>query len=165
MLGVTAGKHDAYIALGSNLGAREKNIAAALNALQATRAIEVVKVSGLYETAPVGGPPDQPPYVNAVARVRTTLRPRRLLAVCQNIEDSLGRKRTIRWGPRTIDLDLLSFDREIVATQRLTLPHPLMHERSFVMKPLAEIAPDWVHPTLEQTAREILEALETNQGA
>jgi len=150
--------HDVYVALGSNLGPREKNLTAALGALQSTRRIDVVKVSSLYETQPQGGPPNQPNYVNAVAHVRTDLSPRRILAVCQHIEGSLGRKRSIRWGPRTIDLDILCYDQEICAEPDLTLPHPLMHRRPFVMQPLAEIAPDLMHPVLQQTAKAILES-------
>lgn len=152
-------QHDAYIGLGSNMGRRKKNVAAALNALETTREIEVIQVSGLYETDPVGGPEDQPSFINAVAHLKTTLSPERLLAVCINIEESLGRKREIRWGPRTIDLDLLIYDEEIRATPELILPHPLMHERRFVMEPLVEISPNLVHPMLGQTAAEILEAL------
>ncbi|MCZ6682550.1 MAG: 2-amino-4-hydroxy-6-hydroxymethyldihydropteridine diphosphokinase [Planctomycetota bacterium] len=152
-------KHVAYVGLGSNMGNREKNIAAALNSLESTRGINVTKASALYETEPVGGPPGQDSFINAVVRVETTLTSRRLLAVCLNIEDSLGRKRSVRWGPRTIDLDLLSFDDEIRASAKLMLPHPHMHTRRFVMEPLAEIAPDFVHPTLEQTAAEILDGL------
>ena len=156
---VTARKHDAYIGLGSNLGHREKNIAAALNALQTTRDIEVVKVSRLYETEPVGGPAGQPLFINAAAHIKTALPPERLLGLCLAIENSLGRKRDARWGPRTIDLDVLCYDQEIVVSPELTLPHPMMHERRFVMEPLAEIAPDLMHPVLEQTAKEILESL------
>lgn len=150
--------HDCYIAFGSNLGAREKNITAALGALQTTKEIDVVKVSSLYETKPEGGPPNQPNYVNAVAHVRTILSPERVLAVCQNIEGFLGRKRAMRWGPRTIDLDLLMYDDEIRADPNLTLPHPMMHERAFVLKPLVEVAPDLVHPVLQQSAKSILES-------
>ena len=141
------------------MGLREKNIAAALNALQTTREIEVTSVSSLYETEPVGGPENQSNYINAVAHIRTVLKPERLWAVCRNIEESLGRKRTIRWGPRTIDLDLLCYDQEIRSDPELTLPHPMMHERRFVMEPLAEVAPDLMHPVLERTARSILESL------
>lgn len=156
---IGAKKHRAFIGLGSNVGHREKNITAALAALETTREIEVVKVSGLYETEPVGGPADQGKFLNAVVEVSTTLAALRLLAVCQRIEDSLGRKRDLRWGPRTIDLDILLFDDEIHSTAELTIPHPMMHERRFVLEPLVEIAPDVVHPTLEQTARDLLEAI------
>jgi 2-amino-4-hydroxy-6-hydroxymethyldihydropteridine diphosphokinase len=126
--------HDAYIGLGSNLGLREKNIAAALNSLQTTKEIEVVKVSGLYETKAVGGPPDQPDFINAAAHLRTMLSPERLLAVRQNIESSLGRRRDVPWGPRTIDLDILIFDDESLPPDRF---RTLLHERRFGLEPLA----------------------------
>ncbi len=162
---MSPGQHEAFVGLGSNLGQREKNIAAALNALQATREIEVVQVSSLYETQAEGGPDDQPNYINAVARLSTTLSPARLLAVCQHIEGSLGRKRTIHWGPRTIDLDILAYDRRICGARDLTLPHPMMHRRRFVMEPLAEISPKWVHPVLERSAEEILETIDHDDSA
>lgn len=151
--------HNAYIGLGANLGRREKTITAALNALETTREIEVASVSSLYETDPVGGPPGQPKFLNAAAHLRTTLSPERLLKVCIRIEEALGRRRDVHWGPRTIDLDLLLYDREIRASAELTLPHPFLHERRFVLEPLAEIAPELVHPILEQTVREMLDTL------
>ncbi|QDV91657.1 Bifunctional folate synthesis protein [Phycisphaerae bacterium RAS2] len=149
-------RHIAFIGLGSNLGNREKNISAALNALEATREIDVLKTSALYETDPVGGPDGQGKYLNAVAQVRTTLTAPRLLHVCRRIEDSLQRQRAVHHGPRTMDLDILAFDDEIHSSPELMIPHPLMHERRFVMEPLAEIAPDWVHPALDQNATELL---------
>ena len=149
----------AFVGLGSNVGAREKNVAAALNALETTRGISVTKVSSLYETDPVGGPADQPAFINAVAQIETALSAPRLLAVCQKIEEMLGRKRKIHWGPRTIDLDLLIYGDEVHASASLTIPHPLMHERRFVMEPFVEIAPDFVHPMLGRTARQILDTL------
>lgn len=155
--------HVAYVGLGSNLGPREKNISAALNALERTRGIVVEKVSSLYSTDPVGGPDDQPQFINAAARLRTALSPRRLLSVLQQVETSLGRRRDgVRWGPRTIDLDLLLYDDVILGDDDLTLPHPLMHERRFVMQPLAEIAATVRHPTLGLTAAEILAGLGQN---
>ena len=151
----------AYVGLGSNLGRRERNITAGLQALEMTRGIRVVKVSSLYETEPVGGPPGQPAYINAVAQIRTSLTARRLLAVMQSVEKSLGRDRReeSRWGPRTLDLDLLLYGGEIISEPDLIVPHPLMHERRFVMEPLAEIAPGTIHPTLQATAAEVLRML------
>ncbi len=156
-------KHTAYIGLGSNVGHREKNITAALNALEATRDVKIVKASSLYETTPVGGPVEQGKYLNAVAKVSTTLPAERLLSLCVRIEESLGRKRDVHWGPRTIDLDLLLFDDEIHSTAELTVPHPMMHERKFVLEPLVEIDPDVVHPAMDRTARDLLGDLATDQ--
>jgi 2-amino-4-hydroxy-6-hydroxymethyldihydropteridine diphosphokinase len=151
--------HVAYVALGSNLGRREHIISTALNALERTRGISVETVSSLYETHPVGGPAGQPLFLNAVARLHTSLDPERLLAVLLRVETSLGRRRDKRWDARTIDLDLLLYDEIVLADESLTVPHPRMHERRFVLEPLAEVAPDAVHPTLQMTARGLLDAL------
>lgn len=151
--------YDAFIGLGANLGRRKKNIASALGALESTREIEIVAVSPLYETKAEGGPEAQPAFINGVARIRTSLSPERLLAVCQRIETLLGRTRDVHWGPRTIDLDLLAYGDVIASEPELTLPHPMMHERAFVMKPLADIAPDWIHPILQQSAESLLDSL------
>jgi 2-amino-4-hydroxy-6-hydroxymethyldihydropteridine diphosphokinase len=130
----------AYLSLGANLGDRAGNLAAALARLEAA-GVRVERVSSLYETAPVGGPP-QPPYLNLVARVETSLPPRELLRLCLAVEAELGRVRTVHWGPRTVDIDLLLYEGATSDDLELTLPHPRMAERQFVLVPLAEIAPD-----------------------
>lgn len=154
-------KYHVYLGLGSNLGRREKNIAAALNALESTLGVEVIRVSGLYETEPIGGPEGQPKFLNAAVHLRTTLKPDRLLALGQRIEAALGRRRETPWGPRSIDIDILIYEGEICSEPDLMIPHPLMHERRFVLEPLAEIAPNLIHPTLNQSVRELLDALAT----
>jgi len=148
----------AYVALGSNVGDREGNLRAALQHLGATPRVEALRCSSLYETAPVGGPA-QRNYVNAVAAVDTDLSPEQLMAAMLRIEQRLGRERTERWGPRTMDLDLLLYDDIVAQTPDLTVPHPRMHERRFVLEPLVEIAPRARHPILCRTATELLQAL------
>src|SRR5258708_5433278 len=132
--------HVAYIALGSNLGDREANIRAAVDALKRESAIGTVHLSSLYETQAVAGPAGQPDFLNTAARVETTLDPFALFELMLKVEKSLGRERRERWGPRTIDLDLLLFDDQIITTSQLTIPHPAMHQRWFVLKPLVEVA-------------------------
>jgi 2-amino-4-hydroxy-6-hydroxymethyldihydropteridine diphosphokinase len=150
---------DAYIALGSNIEPRGHYIQQAMNLLSDHPQIEVIEMSSVYETRPVGGPAGQGPYLNAVTKIHTTLAPMELLSVLQKIEKELGRKRNVHWGPRTIDLDILLYSDEIISNDRLIVPHPLMHERRFVMQPLSQIAPDVIHPILQMSARTILESL------
>ena len=135
--------HFAVIALGSNLAEPARQVRAALSALAAHPQIQIEKTSSLYVTAPVGYD-NQPDFVNAVCSVRTSLDGVSLLAVLNRIEADFGRERTFRNAPRTLDLDILDFYGISSNDPHLTLPHPRAHERSFVMKPLAEILPDFV---------------------
>src|ERR1022692_1659891 len=149
----------AYVALGSNLGDRQGLLGEALARLRLQPGIDVIRVSSYHETEPVGGPGGQGKYLNAVAELRTTLDAMQLLRVLQAVESQLGRVRAERFGPRTIDLDLLLFGTKVVQSDELTAPHPRLHERLFVLEPLVEIAPLAVHPVLQSTAKDLLERL------
>ena len=143
----------AYIALGSNLGDRAQHLDQALQFLAQSPGVAVVKVSAYHETAPVGGPAGQGPYLNAAAELHTTLAADQLLRLLLDIENKLGRVRREHHGPRTVDLDLLLFGQEKITSTNpdLIVPHPRMHERLFVLEPLAQIAPLAVHPVLGST--------------
>jgi 2-amino-4-hydroxy-6-hydroxymethyldihydropteridine diphosphokinase len=134
----------AFLALGSNLGDRLEFLRAAVRKLDSTPGIDVVRSSRVYETEPVG--PPQPPYLNAVIEAVTTLTPRELLEAARGVEDSLGRVRAERWGPRTIDVDILVYDEQTVVEPDLEIPHPRMHERGFVLVPLGELDADAMLP-------------------
>ena len=127
-----------YVALGSNLGDRHAALAAARDAIAATPGCELLAVSAVEETAPIG-PADQPPYLNQMARVRTTLSPAALLDRLQEIERAAGRVRAERWGPRTLDLDVVLIEGRTVDTDRLTVPHPELARRDFWQRELAEL--------------------------
>jgi 2-amino-4-hydroxy-6-hydroxymethyldihydropteridine diphosphokinase len=148
-----------YIGLGSNLGNRQSYLDRALQALRELPGVTVSRLSSVHETEPVGGPPGQEKYLNAVAELHTDLEPHELLQALLTIEERLGRTRAEHHGPRTIDLDLLLYGDRIVDETDLTLPHLHMHERLFVLEPLCEIAPEVVHPVEKRTARELLQAL------
>lgn len=150
--------HRAYLALGSNIGDREGYIKKAVELLKAHPQIRVLAVSPLYNTAPVGFI-DQPDFLNGAVAVDTVLMPHELLDVCLGIEKRLGRVRTVRWGPRTIDIDLLLYDDLVINDEDLALPHPRMHERAFVLQPLCDIAPDAVHPVYDKTVKQLYEGL------
>jgi len=136
----------AYIGIGSNLDDPISQVRRALEALNGILASCCVARSPLYRTSPLGGPPNQPDYINAVAALDTGLTPSQLLVVLQSLELAQGRIRNGRWGPRTLDLDVLLYDRLISDDPRLTLPHPRLHERAFVLYPLHDIAPDLIIP-------------------
>jgi 2-amino-4-hydroxy-6-hydroxymethyldihydropteridine diphosphokinase len=131
---------DAYIALGANLGDPVSQIREAVSRLDSVQGVSVLSVSPVSRTKPVGGPQGQPDYFNAVAKTRTSLAPMDLLAHCQEIENDQGRIRTVRWGARTIDLDLLLYGAEVIDTQILSIPHPRMRERLFVLVPFCDVA-------------------------
>jgi 2-amino-4-hydroxy-6-hydroxymethyldihydropteridine diphosphokinase len=153
----------AYLALGSNLGDRRDNLDRAVQLLRDTPGITIRAVSPYHETEPVGGPPGQGNYLNASAAIETDLSPEDLLRICLAVETKLGRVRTDRFGPRTLDIDLLLYAEQVIDLHTpdidLIVPHPRMHERLFVLEPLALVAPLAVHPLLESTVRDLLRAL------
>jgi 2-amino-4-hydroxy-6-hydroxymethyldihydropteridine diphosphokinase len=148
-----------YVALGSNLGDRAGHLHSAIERLRHWPGVHVARVSRFWETTPVGGPPDQGPYLNAAVELETTLTPTELLAACLAIEQEHGRERQERHGPRTLDLDILLFGAQVLQTPELTVPHPRLHERAFMLGPLAELAPAAVHPVLGRTPIELLAEL------
>ncbi|MBE9122395.1 2-amino-4-hydroxy-6-hydroxymethyldihydropteridine diphosphokinase [Tychonema sp. LEGE 07199] len=143
------------IALGSNLGDSLATLSSAIATLNNTPEITVKSHSSWYKTAPVG--PPQPDYINACAILEAALEPKQLLAALLEIEIKFNRIRREKWGPRTLDLDLLLYDDLILETPTLTLPHPRMTERAFVLVPLAEIAPDWVHPVTKSAIDQLVQ--------
>lgn len=150
-----------YLALGANLGDREWALRQAVKYL-GERGIEVTTVSSFIETEAVGGPSGQPPYLNGAACVRTQLDPRALLEVLLEVETELGRVRHAgeRNAPRTIDLDILFYGDRIIEEVGLCVPHPRLHQRAFVLKPLAQIAPDLIHPTKGKSIAALLADLD-----
>ena len=151
----------AYIALGSNIAPRMDYLRQAIEAIGDVKWMSVVKKSSIYETEPVGYE-NQENFLNQVVEITTRYSPLELLEVCQLIENKLGRERDIRWGPRTIDLDILLYNQENIVTNQLIVPHPRMDSRAFVLVPLAELNPDMIIPTTNNTVREQL-SLISNQ--
>ncbi len=154
----------AFVGLGSNLGDRRAVLDGAIAALTATPGILVREVSSYHETEPVGGPSGQGNYLNAAAVLETTLEPLDLLRVLQGIETRFGRVRTVRFGERTLDLDLLLFDDRIIDSEALIVPHPRYSGRPFVLGPLAEVAATAIDPVTKRTIAEMLADLDREPG-
>ncbi len=147
-------KHIAYVGLGSNLGERRNLVKNALGMLHQITDVKVTHTSGLLETKPLANM-EQPKYINAVAEIKTSLSPHGLLEKLAEVENLLGREKKEKWASRTIDMDLLLFDDKVIQTDGLTVPHPQMHLRSFVLKPLCELNPELVHPVLAEPVIEL----------
>lgn len=152
-----------YLSLGSNMESRIGYLEKAISKLRLMKGSEVTAISSIYETDPVGYI-DQPSFLNLVVCLKTTLPPFELLAETQQIENELGRKREIRWGPRTIDLDILLYDQENMKMESLTLPHPRMWQRSFVIIPLLEVAPDLSFDVQGVTLKQVYDQLQDKEG-
>lgn len=147
---------EAVIGLGSNLGDRLNHLQNGITGL--TRSgCDVVALSSVFETAPVG--PTQPAYLNAVVVIETSLSPQELMTVCLNIEEELGRERLVKWGPRTLDMDVLDIAGISSADDYIRVPHPLSHERGFVLVPWAQVRPAWVHPAVGKSVGELAAAV------
>ena len=149
----------AYIAVGSNLGDRQKNIEAAIRGLNDTAGTRVARRSSLIENPAVGGPAGSPDFLNGVVEIETAIEPHALLTRLLEIERSLGRQRRDKWEPRVIDLDLILYGSQCISSGDLVVPHPLMQTRQFVLQPLAELSPDLVHPALGVTVATLLQNL------
>lgn len=144
------GWHTVYLGIGSNLGDKEENLNSAIEMLKEDESCRVTGVSRFITTAPVGGVA-QDDFLNGVLELKTLRSPEELLELIGSIENRLKRVRTAHWGPRTIDLDILFYDREVIRTEKLVIPHPEMQNREFVLKPLCELAPDFKHPIYDKT--------------
>ncbi len=153
-----------FISIGSNLGDRVSNCRTAVRLLGAEDEVDVVRESSLYETEP-WGMTAQPSFVNSVVEVSTGLSPRELLKVLKAIERRMGRVPGPRWGERVIDLDIVFYGDSVVEEEGLSIPHPHAHERAFVLAPLEEIAPEFVHPVLKVKVSELLSSLGADNGA
>jgi 2-amino-4-hydroxy-6-hydroxymethyldihydropteridine diphosphokinase len=146
-----------YLALGTNLGDRLANLRAAIEALPSE--VKVIAESKVYETPPWGYE-NQPAFLNMAVKCETNLKPESLLKRLKQLEVQLGREQSFHWGPRLIDIDILFYDDLILKSEPLSIPHPRLHERGFVLVPLADIAPDFIHPVLKKTIKELLASVD-----
>jgi len=154
--GGNAVRSNVYLGLGSNMGDREKTLIDAIGMLGDMNNTEVAAVSPFYATSPWGYA-EQPDFLNCAVLIHTSLSPHAVLEACMDIERRLGRVRAVRWGPRVIDLDILFYDNLVLKDEKLEIPHPLLHEREFVLLPLKDIAPDFVHPVFGVTISRLYE--------
>lgn len=154
--------HKAYIGVGANLGDKEENIKEAIEKINLSGLAQVIKVANMYETKPVGYL-EQDDFLNTVLEIKTLLDPRDLIKLLLKIEKELKRERVIKWGPRTIDLDILLYDDLVTDFEEVIIPHPRMHERMFVLKPLSDIAPYLMHPVLNKRIYQLVEELKEYQ--
>lgn len=149
---------DVYLSLGSNIGNREETIIAAVESLEENGSISGIVMSEMYLTEPLGLK-GQRSFVNCAVRLETDLTALELLKELQVIEDSLGRKRVVKWGPRTIDIDIIFYGSCVIQQPGLLIPHPQTHKRSFVLEPLNELCPDFIHPVLNRTVNSLWKEL------
>jgi 2-amino-4-hydroxy-6-hydroxymethyldihydropteridine diphosphokinase len=155
--------HIAYIGIGSNLGDKTDQCEKAISEILKVDRHKLLAKSSFFKTQPMGYT-SQDCFVNGVIKIETNLEPIDLLRTLKTIESNLGRLKTFRWGPRLIDLDILFFDEREIQTEELQVPHPLIHERQFVLIPLVEIDPGLIHPVLGKTVQELLENFKQDQG-
>ena len=156
--------HKVYLGLGSNLGDRLATLRQVRQTLHQTDDIQVTATSSIYQTSPVGGPSDQPDYLNGVLEISTTLEPLALMNICQSIEANFGRQREVHWGARTLDIDLLFYSDCVIDSKELQLPHPRLEERGFVLQPLCDLAAEMIHPQHGQTLTSLLAKISPLQG-
>ncbi len=155
-------RHKAYIAIGSNMGDREGYLAGAVEAMKAHPLMELKKVSRWILTEPYGGV-EQDDFLNGAAEIETLMSPRQLLEALHEMENAAGRERNVRWGPRTLDLDILFYDKVLLESEKLVIPHPDLENRRFVLEPMAEIAPAFRHPVTGKSMAALLRELEASE--
>jgi len=156
-------RHIAYIGIGSNLGDKVDQCEKAISEILKVNQHKLLAKSSFFKTEPIGYTA-QDWFINGVIKIETDLDPSELFRALKDIESKLGRVKTFRWGPRSIDLDILFFDKRKIKTKELRIPHPFLHGRRFVLIPLAEIDPGLIHPVLKKTVQELLENLKLDQG-